>query len=588
MTVAAALFAFIFIFERYFQHPEHGPKYLLPELDTPAVKTVEMQPANQMGIRVERTNGSWHLVEPIAYPAQSDSVRRLLDALRRLTVVHTIPEDELRKDPNADEDYGIEPPQILVVLRGNLFTNRIYFGRRTAPGDEVFVRVIGGTEGISVVDADVLNLFPSNVDAWRETALVDFARMHFDRITVTNASKNPAVQLERNSTNQLWEMSVPIQARADNDKVKAALQGLDGLRVRQFLPEDPRTDLDAFGLQTPQLTIALAEGTNTLVSLDFGKESTNNPGMIYARRSDQNAIVAVSTNALGPWRASYELFRDRHLVRLPGPLDAIEVHGQDTFSVRWQTNNSWRVMPQDLPADATLAAGLAITLSDLQIADFEKDSVTKPDLPHYGLAPPTRKYILTWADSPDSSNPPVELDFGTNADGKVFAQRAGEDAVYGIAAADFQKLQDASWEMRDRKIWDFDINDVSRISIRQNGQMREMIRNSTNGWSLAPGSQGIINDAAVEDTGRELGHLTAFSWAGRGTQYLTNFGFTAHGYELSVELKNGEKRIVQFGGQAPFGSPYASVTLKNEPWIFEFPPDLYPAVRYCLTIPSAQ
>lgn len=586
MTVAAVLFAFIFVFGHYFQQPEPGPKYLLPGLDARAVKTVEIQPASQIEVRVERTNGSWQLEEPIVYPAQSDSVRKLLDAFQKLTVVHSISEEELGKDANADEEYGLEPPQMSAVLQGDTSTSRINFGRRTAPGDQVFVRIVG-IDGISVVGADILNLFPTNADAWRETALIDFARLRFDRITVTNAARNAAVQLQRSSTNRLWEMSVPIPARADNDKVEAALQTLDKLQVQHFLPDDPKADLDAFGLRNPTLTIALGEGTNTLLALDFGKESTNSRGLIYARRSDQSAVVTVSTNALGPWMGSYELFRDRHLVRLAGPLDAIEVQGKDKFSVHWQTNNSWHVMPQDFPADANLSAGLALILSEMQIADFEKDSVLPSDLPQFGLAPPARTYILTWADVSTAANPPVELDFGTNKDGKVFAQRAGEKAVYDITPSDFQKLPEASWQMRERKIWNFDINDVSRVIIHQNGLTREMIRNGTNGWSLAAGSQGIINDSAVEDTTGELGHLTAFSWVGRGSQNLAHFGFTPQSYQLSIELKSGEKQNIQFGGTARFGAPYASVMLKNEPWIFEFPPDLYQDVRYCLTIPSA-
>jgi hypothetical protein len=223
----------------------------------------------------------------------------------------------------------------------------------------------------------------------------------------------------------------------------------------------------------------------------------------------------------------------------------------------------------------------------MQVTDFEKDTVAKPSLSRYGLEPPARKYIMAWAEPTAAANPPVELDFGTNADGKVFAQRADEGTVYDITPSDFEKLPDASWEMRERRIWNFDIKDVSRITIRQDGQKREMIRN-TNGWSLAAGSQGIIvNDSAVEDTARELGRLTAFSWIGHGARNLATFGFTPESYQLSIELKNGEKQNVQFGGPTRFGSPYASVMLENEPWIFEFPPDLFQAVQYCLKIPSA-
>jgi len=196
-------------------------------------------------------------------------------------------------------------------------------------------------------------------------------------------------------------------------------------------------------------------------------------------------------------------------------------------------------------------------------------------------------YTLTWTATQTTTNPPTQLEFGTNTKNQIFARRLGEDAVYGIASADFEALVSASWQLRDRHIWNFDINDVSRITVQQNGLTRQMLRNSTNGWSLAPGSNGSINDSAIEDTTRELGHLTAFAWAGHGADKLAGFGITPESYQLSIELKNGEKLVVQLGNATAMDSVYASVTLSGEPWIFEFPPDVYSHLRFCLTIPPA-
>jgi hypothetical protein len=379
-------------------------------------------------------------------------------------------------------------------------------------------------------------------------------------------------------------MTLPLKTRADSEKVEDAVQKLEKLRIQQFVTDDPKADLESFGLQPPALAATLGQGTNTVLALDFGKELTNSPGLIYARRRDQNTVVAVSTNALGQWNASYDIFRDRHLVTLMGAIDTIQIQGLDTFSLQWQTNNSWQVIPQGFTADQMLATQLARKLSDLEVVDFERDSVTEPDLPRYGLAAPVRKYIITWAPSPTATNPPTELDFGTNGNNQVFARRIGEGAVYGIAPLDFAAMPAASWELRDRRIWNFEVNDVARITIKQNGQTRQMVRNGTNGWSLAVGSSGAINDSAIEDTARQLGSLTAFSWVGHGAAKLAGFGFAPGGYELTIELKNGEKLTVQFGGPTRLGSPYASVMVKGEPWIFEFPPDVYASIRFCLMI----
>jgi hypothetical protein len=81
--------------------------------------------------------------------------------------------------------------------------------------------------------------------------------------------------------------------------------------------------------------------------------------------------------------------------------------------------------------------------------------------------------------------------------------------------------------------------------------------------------------------------LTAFTWVGHGAAKLGEFGFATGGYHLAIELKSGEKLEVRFGGVSRLGSPYASVLLKGEPWIFEFPPDLYASMQFCLTIPPS-
>jgi hypothetical protein len=579
LTAATVLFAFIFLFEHFHVAPQTGPAYLLPDLNPQAVKTVQLRMADQFPIRVERENGVWRLVEPFIYPAQNTNVQQLLEALQQLTVVHRISEKDFRANPKGGEEYGVEPPQLSLILDAG---RPIFFGHRTPPGDQVFVR-IPGIEGVAVVDASVLNLFPQNSNSWRETALADIKNVAFDKLLVTNTMKSQwSFVLQRDATNKLWAMTAPLKARADSEKVDGALQGLEKLRVQQFISDDPKADLETFGLQTPALTVALGQGTNTVLALDFGKELTNSSGLIYARRRDQTAVVAIPTNTLGQWNASYDVFRDRHLVTLLGPIDAIHVVGQDEFSLQWQTSNSWQIIPLGFPVDEILATRLARTLSELQVADFEKDIVTEPDLPRYGLGAPARKYTLTWAISSTGTNPPTTLEFGTNSNNRVFARRVGEDAVYGIAPTDFEALPSASWELRDRRIWDFDVNDVSQITVQQNGKTRQMIR-GTNGWSLAPGSSGIINGAAIEDTLRDLGHLTAFAWVGRGAEKLPGFGIA--NYQVTIELKNGEKRSFQLGDATRLGSVYASVLLNGEPWIFEFPPDVYPSVQFCLSIP---
>jgi hypothetical protein len=460
----------------------------------------------------------------------------------------------------------------------------LLIGTRTIPGDQVFLQVVG-IEGVYVVDADFLKVVPASANDWRDTTLLNLKGMAFDRITVTNGPK--IFELQHDFTNNLWRMVVPMLARADHVRLEDSLQKLQSLRIRQFVSDDPKVDLESLGLQPADLELVLSQGTNPAVWLQFGKAATNDAGQVYARRVGQPAIVTVSKDLLAPWRASVNDFRDPHLLALTAPVETIEVRGQDTFSLLLQTNLSWRVMPQNFPADPVLVRELLSGLIGMQVIQFTKDVVTEPELPDYGLASPVRRYILKSPNSLSGSNAVIaDLNFGTNHDDKVyFARRADEIFVYAIKRADLDALPSASWQLRDRQFWNFSVDDIARATIRQQGRTRQVIRKGPHQWALAPGSQGMINDLAIEETVSGLGHVAAVQWVARGEQRRADYGFTADSLQLNLELKNGGQLAVQFGAEARPNFPYAAVTLDGDLWIFEFPGALYQHVLACLTIP---
>lgn len=585
-AVAAVLFAFIFFFERHLQKPPTGPRRILPALNAAAVTSIQILPKGQLEIRAERTNGTWQLVKPFVYPAKSADIDFLLAVLERLTPATSITAPELRYLRRADEKYGFEPPQNSLILQQGEEQFLLHLGYRTAPGDQLFLQVVGVGE-VYVVDADLLKLIPAKADDWRDPQLLDLKNIAFDRLLVTNSGK--AFELQRNPTNHLWRMILPgWEPRADSDKVEAALQRLQQLRAEQFVSDDPRADLDSFGLQTPELSLALAQGTNTALLIEFGRSPTNSSGQIYARRADQNSVVTVSKSVLGTW--SHEGFRDRHLVSLTVPLTEIEVHGRDQFSLQRGSDDTWRVMPQDFPADPALVSELMTNLSDLQAADFVKDVVTAADLPDKGLVSPSLQFILktTVTNATGVTNVIVtQLDLGTNQDDKVFARRTDENSLYTVKLADLAGLPTASWQLRQRRIWNFNENDVARIVIRQDDRTREIDRRGTNNWALAPHSQGFINDLAIEEATHQLGELAAARWVACGLEPTNTYGFGTNAHQVTVELKSGRQLTVEFGGTAPSGFPYAQTELDGQPWIFEFPWLLYyQYVQTYLTIPD--
>lgn len=597
LTVAAGLFAFIFIFERHARKPESGTPKVLPNLIAKEINSVQVMPRGQLAIRVERTNDMWEIVEPINYPAQAIRVEGLLAALGVITGSPYLSIQDLKSIPDADEQFGFDAPQFSVMLGHK--KHLLLIGRRTPPGDQVYVEVVG-QEGVFVVDADLLKFIPQTANDWRETALIDWSQIGFNHLVVTNAEK--VLELQLAGTNGLWRMISPIpEARADSAKVIESLKGFQNLRVQQFVTDDPRADLDSFGLQSPELSLVFLRNTNSLLRLDFGKSPTNNPALAYARRADQNTIVTVPRAAYESWSFSqshdFRDFLDPHLLSFTGVPDLIEVHAEDNFTLQRDSENHWRVgPPQNFAADSNIVAQILVNLTNLQATatQIEKEIVPAAELPKYGLATPFRQYILKTVrpgETPELTTNLLlaQLDFGTNQD-KLFARVPGErSSVYSLPVDTLNLFPFSSWQVRDRRIWNVSEADVASVTIQQGTRTRQYIRNGTKSWSLGPGTNAPLDEivsAQIEEAVHRLGDLSAAFWTQRGDQNSERFGIREAAYQVTLDLKSGEKRTVAFGGEAPSHFPYASVVMNGEPWIFEFPWTTYQFVQLYLTIPA--
>ena len=580
LALAALLAGFIVGWEKYVAGPARQPMQVLPGFQPEAISSIQVRVSGQPEVFADRTNGGWWLRKPLVYPARSESVGALLAALQGAQPVRFLAPHELIGQANVEADFGFDKPLATLTLFSGSVRKQVIFGARTAPGDQIFVEVVG-IPGVHLVATNLLGALPQSPGEWRDTALLDGQGLGFDRLLVTVGAR--VTELQRNPTNSQWRL-VRQKARADTLLVNELLQRLENLRVAQFVTDNPQADLDAYGLQTPELEIGFATGTNIIAAVQFGKAPTNDASLVYARRRGADSVVAVPRESLAPWRASAADFYERRLLSLAAVPASIEVAGLDQFTLVAETNHLWRVLPQGFPADTNSVTQFILALAQLQVEQFVKDVVIESALTNYGLAQPSRQYSIKPGPA-DTNGTPVQLHFGAARDGLVFARRADEDSVYAVKQRDFDFLPAASWELRERRVWRFSEGDVARVRIEEGGRTKEIVRKGTNLWSVAPGSVGNINTLAVEETVHRVGDLSAAFWAGRGNFDRAAYGFTNPVHRLTFELKDGTRHQVEFGGAAPSQFPYAAVTLAGEVWLMEFPWALYQDVQTYLSIP---
>ena len=592
-VIAAALFAFIFIFEHYLRPVTAGPATLLPNLRPATVTSVQVFPTGAMEICAtnsrpsDAAGGGWVLTRPVSYPAQAAAIQALLNALQKLAPAR-IGTAELHEHKDYETEFGFEHPQARLAIAAGDQSWQLTVGGRTAPGDQVYLRV-AGVDGVAVADAGWLDLIPRTGDEWRDTALVNAGHNDFDWIVLTNNAKGIVIELRRDPTNHLWRMIRPRPARADADHITDALQQLLAAHVTQFITDDAKADPTAFGLQPADLDLWLGRGTNLVTAVHVGKSPANDPSRVYGKRGDWSTVFTTARDPLTPWRGAEKDFRDTRLFELTAPVAEIELRGQNNFILREQGSNDWRIVGEKYSADAGSVRQFIKTLAGLRVAEYVKDVVMPADLTGCGLATPQREIVLR-SKAGDTNSVVAQLFFGATQTNEVFVRCGNEDSIYAITVRDFNRLPEEGWEFRDLGIWNFKVDDVAQITIHQGGKTRQIVRSGPDKWSLVIGSQGIIEGKYIEQTAQMFHDLAAVRWVPRNFNG-PDYGFTTNSLQITFELKNGEKRTVDFGAgielaQGP--SALAAVTLDGERWAFLFPPALYQLVMSYLTIPVPQ
>ena len=580
---AAMLAAFIVFVERpvRLEKLKVPVTALLPGFKASEVESVEVLFPGQIPIQAERTPGGWKLVRPVPHVADGRRVEALLLALQQLRFDSHIRPEELLARPAAMEEYGIRNPRLTLTLQlpGNRQV-QLLFGTNTIAGDQLYLGQTGGN-GLHLVTADLVRFIPSTEVIWRGRDILPAGVFARNSIRVRAAQRG--FDLGRPDTNSLWRIVWPLDARADNRRVDAGLEQLRTNLVSGFVADGVK-DFEPFGLQAPSLEILFGQGTNFTGGLQIGSGPTNLPLMAFARRIGESSVFLVPRAAVDPWRVSQSELRNPRLVDLPAAdITKIAVQGDEAFTVERRGTNVWAVTaPKYFAADTLLLDFLLYVVTEAPTVE-EKALVT--DLKPYGLDKPLAEYRF---EAPSGgTNQVVAFQVGAGEGGRLFVRRTDEVSVSELLPEVFIRLPRQSWQIGDRRIWNFDATNVTSITIQQLGRKKALVRNADGEWIVAPGSQGFVNPFGVEEALTRLGSLQAVYWTARG-DVADAYGFKKVDFKLTLGLvrdRKPETLEIEFGGQSRQLHPYAATRIDGARTVFEFPADVYVnAVREYLTI----
>ena len=585
MAIAVFAVGYLLLFER--EHTEEAPTVpkLLTTFNPSKIQAIEITYNGTNTIRAAQSGEQWHLERPLPYPAMPEGPNKLISQLRTLTPLN------YRETMGSPEEFGFAPPRVAIRLEQPDQDIELQLGDFTPLEDKLYART-PGRPGVFTVSRQLLNFLPFTANYWRDQHLLHLSRANQLEVNHIHIKSGPRQLTLQKSTNEIWHISQPQPAkRANQTRITKTLINLWNWNVVDFVSDDPKVDLQPYGLQSPEAELILSRGTNRLAAVQFGHSPTNQPGMVYARLLQHTNVVIIPKPWLTNLRAPVWDYSDHHLMDSFDPgaesLQRINISAGDSFSLEQSTNGMWQISsPSKLPADEELVFALLGRLRNMEAVSREREVVG--DFSAFGLAQPTAQYTLLQRGGTNAIL--GQISFGAPAgetSEELFARRFDEDSVYRVQAVERQLLPAYSYQLRQRRFWDFPAKAVTKITLTQGEQSLELLRNQDGEWTRT--GQSLTDDQRekIPTALGALGRLQAARWTARGADKLATYEIIQRKKSVTLELQhNGQTltRKIQFGKQSELFNYFAFATdpLEQEAVVFECPLNTYNACEIIL------
>ncbi len=506
-----------------------------------SLQVVDFDPARINGIIIEngddrielrRVEDKWRLESPIKDQADEATVEGLLAEVENWQKESTIAADELEKNKERLEEFGLVKPRLRLKLQGEDAPPEIVFGRDSAFEGRMYVRLANSRDAF-IVSQGVKQAITRKPEEFRDKNLTDLATGEVTRLLLAT----PAGEMELQKTGERWEIVKPMKTAADTQKVNDLIARLTTARVEKFVAEDS-ADLKPYGLAEPRGSVTLfGSGTPPAPKvLQIGKAAGPEGAEVYVRFVPRAAVYTVPKALETVLQLTPDALRDRQLLRFdPDILDRITLEAPGAKTVLARQEEKWTLASRNnSPADSAEVNRLLQALQGEQVARFV-DNVAS-DLAKYGLDRPSLQLTLSsfasenTAESQAGERPFAKVAFGRTEGDIVFARVADDPFIVAVRRAFVENIPADPLRWQETTIFKFKPEEIRRVSVKTDREI-VLTRDDKGAWR----SEAVeVNQSTTESLVNTLSNLRAVRWAGATT--------AAHGFEqplLTVTFQQG-------------------------------------------------
>jgi hypothetical protein len=440
------------------------------------------------------------------------------------------------KEAGSEEESGSDPPPAETTQQT---VYELFVSDRSPIGDETKAYIRGGDEPfVGTVAKTIADKFKPVMADWREM-----------RVTQSNVNEATRIELSVPDGKAVLVKDLGAWAfeedrrPAEDATVRALLNTIQNLTAASFT-DGEKPDLAATGLAQPRAEIRLTiPGIESVERIAVGGYSDPaSKHFVYVRLNEATSIAKVRASSVEPLLQGLRSYRDRTLVDVHADRMreiAIATRGAESSAVRSITlrraDGAWTL---SAPVSAAvrpdrveqLVTSLGTLRADAIVAD-------EGALTAYGLDAPAASVTLVFAPPSDGEEaPPQTLKLVvTEHDGKYYAKRADQPAIYQVSGDFFKQL---TQEFRTADVLSFDDAKVKAFSIRSGEQTHRFVKKDDR-WLYGPEPDLALDATKVKNLLLQLKDLKTERYVRDGAADLAEFGLQPAHHEVKVELEEG-------------------------------------------------
>jgi hypothetical protein len=254
-------------------------------VDADQIEEIHMKPASGDASRVQKTSGTWQLVEPEKADADQGQVSNAATSLATLEINRVVDEN-----PSDLSQYGLSPPKAEVAFRvkGQKDSRQLLIGEKTATGSDLYAKT-PDQKRVFLISGFLENTFERTPFDLRDKTALKFDQTKADGVEIVH---DGTTALAKSGTE--WALTKPYKARADFASAEAMLTSLSSLQMQKIVENDAK-DLAKYGLDKPDATITVNSGS-TRASLALGKKDGDS---VYARDLSRPLVFMIPATTAG-------------------------------------------------------------------------------------------------------------------------------------------------------------------------------------------------------------------------------------------------------------------------------------------------